>query len=77
MTPPARASLTITIQGTPVRYSKAVQLVHEFSGALLCVDVQDRAESEGFAMKVVLKTMEPPSGACFFVQSSICCPFHC
>ncbi|CAM9820767.1 unnamed protein product [Pylaiella littoralis] len=48
--------------GTPVRYSKAVQLVHEFSGALLCVDVQERAESEGFAMKVVLKTVEPPSG---------------
>ncbi|CAM9163596.1 unnamed protein product, partial [Ectocarpus sp. 6 AP-2014] len=41
--------------GTPVRYSKAVQLVHEFSGALLCIDVQERAESEGFAMKVVLK----------------------
>ena len=50
-------------QGTPVRYSKAVQLVHEFSGALLCVDVQERAETEGFAMKVVLKTLEPPSGA--------------
>lgn len=45
-----------------MRYSKAVQLVHEFSGALLCVDVQERAESEGFAMKVVLKTVEPPSG---------------
>lgn len=46
-----------------MRYSKAVQLVHEFSGALLCVDIQERAESEGFAMKVVLKTVEPPSGA--------------
>lgn len=37
--------------------------MHEFSGALLCVDVQERAETEGFAMKVVLKTLEPPSGA--------------
>lgn len=50
------------LQGTPVRYSKAVQLVHEFSGALLCIDVQERAAIEGFAMKVVLKTVEPPSG---------------
>ncbi|CAM9829642.1 unnamed protein product, partial [Ectocarpus sp. 12 AP-2014] len=48
--------------GTPVRYSKAVQLVHEFSGALLCIDVQKRAEREGFAMKVVLKAIDPPSG---------------
>lgn len=45
-----------------MRYSKAVQLVHEFSGALLCIDVQERAESEGFAMKVVLKAIDPPSG---------------
>ena len=45
-----------------MRYSKAVQLVHEFSGALLCIDVQERAAIEGFAMKVVLKTVEPPSG---------------
>lgn len=49
-------------QGTPVRYSKAIQLVHEFSGALVCIDVQERAASEGFAMKVVLKTVEPSSG---------------
>lgn len=39
-----------------------MQLVHEFSGALLCIDVQERAAIEGFAMKVVLKTVEPPSG---------------
>lgn len=45
-----------------MRYSKAVQLVHEFSGALLSIDVQERAASEGFAMKVVLKTVEPPTG---------------
>lgn len=45
-----------------MRYSKAVQLVHEFSGALLCIDVQERAASEGFAMKVVLKAVERPLG---------------
>lgn len=45
-----------------MRYSKAIQLVHEASGAMLCIDVHERAESEGFAMKVVLKTLEPPSG---------------
>lgn len=50
------------LQGTPVRYSKAVQLVHEFSGTLLCIAVQERAASEGFAMKVVLKTLEPQLG---------------
>lgn len=52
-------------QGTPLRYSKAVQLVHEFSGALLCIDAQERAESESFAVKVVLKTLEPSSGVLF------------
>ena len=48
--------------GTPVKYSKVVQLVHEFSGAVLCIDVQERADSEGFAMKVVLKMVESPAG---------------
>lgn len=52
--------------GTPVKYSKVVQLVHEFSGALLCIDVQERAESEGFAMKVVLKMVESPAGIVFY-----------
>lgn len=60
---PAPPSIRPSVRkGTPVRYSKAVQLVHEFSGALLCIDVQERAAIEGFAMKVVLKTVEPPSG---------------
>lgn len=62
-TPPPPVPFNRHHQGTPVRYSKAVQLVHEFSGALLCVDVQERAESAGFAMKVVLKTLEPAPGA--------------
>lgn len=50
-------------QGTPVRYSKAIQLMHELTGALLCIDVREQLAKEGFAMKVVLKTVEPPSGA--------------
>lgn len=42
-------------KGTPVRYSMAIQLVHENSGALLCLDPQEKAMGEGFAMKTALK----------------------
>lgn len=63
-------------QGTPVRYSKAIQLMHERSGALLCIDVREQLAKEGFAMKVVLKTVEPPSGAVHLSIKSfecVCC----
>lgn len=40
----------------------AVQLVHESSGALLCLDVQEKAVSEGFGIKVMMKTPDLPPG---------------
>lgn len=50
------------LKGTPVRYSKAVQLVHELSGALLCIDAYERTASKGFSLKVVLKYAELSKG---------------
>ncbi|CAM9625472.1 unnamed protein product, partial [Choristocarpus tenellus] len=48
--------------GTRVRYSKMVQLVHEGSDAMVCLDVRERSDGEGFAMRVVLKTFDLPAG---------------
>lgn len=73
---PSSSPNSVPPQGTPVRYSKAIQLMHELSGALLCIDVREQLAKEGFAMKVVLKTVEPPSGAvdlCIKRFERLCC----
>lgn len=45
-----------------VDYSMAIQLVHERSGAVLCVDARALAVNQKFAMKMMLKNIDTSPG---------------